>query len=84
MTVDKEARDKRQAELAEAMPETVIPVGELAIVEKDLRDILANGGDVGAAMKDYIASIHARIEKLDDSGKARAWLAAWAETEEKA
>jgi hypothetical protein len=82
--MDKATREKRQAELAEAMPETVIPVGELEIVQKDLRDILANGGDVGAAIEDYIASIHARIEKLDDSGKARAWLAAWAETEENA
>lgn len=80
--MDKATRDKRQAELAEAIPETVIPVKELEIVQKELRDILANGGDVQAAIADYIESLQARIEKVDDSGKARAWLAAWAETEE--
>ena len=79
--MDKETREKRQAELAEAIPETVLPVQELEIVKKDLRDILAHGGDVRAAIEDYIQSIQGRIEKVDESGKARAWLAAWAETE---
>jgi len=82
--MDKATRDKRQSELAAAMPETVMPVGELKNVQKDLHDILANGGDVRAAIEDYIESIQARIEKVDDSGKARAWLGAWAETEENA
>jgi hypothetical protein len=76
---------QRQLEkLAESMPDSAMAVGELQLVQEDLRRMLAHasGGDLRTALEDYIASIDVRIEKMDEGGEARRWRAEWRAIEE--
>lgn len=73
--------------LAAEMPDTAMAVGELESVITGLNNILQNpDADVGEGVRSSllacIAGIEARISKLDESGRARAWRAAWKEAEE--
>ena len=78
---------QRQLEkLAESMPDSAMAVGELQLVQEDLRRMLDHarrGGDLRTAVEDYIASIDVRVEKMDEGGEARRWRAAWRAAEER-
>ena len=78
-------KQQQLEKLAESMPDSAMAVGELQIVQEDLRGILAHarrGGDLHAALEDYIASLDVRIEKMDEGGEARRWRAQWRAIEE--
>ena len=74
---------KSTKQLAEEMPDSALAVGELESVQEVLREILSNPGDIREAIEEYVEVVGARIEQLDDSGKAREWEAAWREAEER-
>jgi len=77
-------KQQQLEKLAESMPDSAMAVGELQLVQEDLRGILANasGGELRPALEDYIASIDVRIEKMDAGGEARRWRAEWRAVED--
>ncbi|MGN6167113.1 MAG: hypothetical protein ACTHM9_12050 [Gemmatimonadales bacterium] len=72
-------KQQQLEKLAESMPDSAMAVGELQLVQEDLRGIIAHAssGDLRIALEDYIASIDVRIEKMDEGGEARRWRAEW-------
>jgi hypothetical protein len=81
----KPEKQQQLEKLAESMPDSAMAVGELQVVQEDLRRMLASarrGGDLRPALEDYIASIDVRIDKMDEGGAARRWRAAWRALEE--
>jgi|SoiMethySBSTD1v2_1073268.scaffolds.fasta_scaffold5876437_2 hypothetical protein len=77
-------KQQQLEKLAESMPDSAMAVGELQLVQEDLRRILAHasGGDLRTALEDYIGSIEVRVEKMDEGGEARRWRAQWRAIEE--
>jgi hypothetical protein len=73
-------RNKTLDQLAESIHPAAMAVGELESVAVAL-EMLRDTSDPRAGIQELADSIRARIEKLDESGEARAWNEAWRKAE---